>query len=884
MTDCTFDDRKCETFISTLFVIAHCDLIDMLSRRRASEKRKQKNAEKREQKEKEKKAEEERKKVEEERKLKREKQKKRDHAARKFGEIFSDLSAGKKLEKRIYRENGGDTNDRYHKHVSELTFNLSKNGDLLNKVLQGEVTLKQLSKMSNEELAPKNLAEERKQRDEQFKKENTLQTKMVFGKVMDGQQLLGNRDDINDDKYGTKEEDVAMEDPIDTVHTVDTANTVGTTVVSTVPAVQPPTVQPPTTPHQETAKNVDTINTPNGTPSVSDTSTPSMSTPITPQTPQSNHLNDRDRIENNHLKAPADPSNAVVSSPSTAGGTPPSSVSPMTPRKQPERTVDRTQYANGSGAVSSRHRDGDRMDSNHKIPRNGTSNGHRSSHYDRRDRDYDRMDRRDRDRDRDRDRHRDRDYNRDRDRDRDRDRNRGDHRSDDRSDHRIDRRSDHRNEHRSDHHKDRRNGHIPKTPSTPKRETFDSNKMTELLRSCKSRIKVKPPPKPVDEGPLRIQRDSSDEEDAMDQEEVETTVLPPPPPPAEFQYPPSNGSSSKRDNVWSGSLKKSSQEKAFNLQFHHIGGQSTMLKRVIPKSLQINGRMKFKDISSCLADLVKVTRSKFTVILKAKCDPKQFVKSTETAKDSKDSKDDKESKEEADNEMESRNRYDDIVRECRTNKRGLVVDMKKTKAKIKIILMPSIKDTDSEFDVKALQKLWKCSLPKTDDLWALLTVYTKDKDTERTPGRESRSTGKPSSRSRDKVNGSRNERRERDRDRDRERGDHRDRERHSDRHSESDRERSSEKEARVREDRRRRHDDKGRDREREKERGRDRRGNHENREHKDSRREKERDRERDRSRREHRNGDRRDGDRARDRNKEERLRDSHRNSSSSSRR
>ena len=188
----------------------------------------------------------------------------------------------------------------------------------------------------------------------------------------------------------------------------------------------------------------------------------------------------------------------------------------------------------------------------------------------------------------------------------------------------------------------------------PKPEKFDKNQMAALLKRCKTQVK-QARPKPVeDDVPLQIKSDSSDEDDMNDEEDdIQMTVLVPPPPPAEFGYgashqksnsnsnsnsnstsnsssnsnssssSSSNGNSKSRPqnthsnsngshnnkskpmdkskNIWTGSVKRSSSDTPFTLSLSFVSGKETRLKSVIPKSLQINGRLNFKQISSCLA-------------------------------------------------------------------------------------------------------------------------------------------------------------------------------------------------------------------------------------------------------------------------------------------
>ena len=91
-----------------------------------------------------------------------------------------------------------------------------------------------------------------------------------------------------------------------------------------------------------------------------------------------------------------------------------------------------------------------------------------------------------------------------------------------------------------------------------------------------------------------------------------------------------------------------------------------------------------------------------------------------------------------------RNIYKEIIKECRT-KKAAIVGMKDTKARIKVMFLPCFRGQfrDSQFDIDSLHKLWKCSLPRSDDLWALLTVYTKDGPLK--PSQKTHPTSTPSS-------------------------------------------------------------------------------------------------------------------------------------------
>merc|ERR1712129_619324 len=203
-------------------------------------------------------------------------------------------------------------------------------------------------------------------------------------------------------------------------------------------------------------------------------------------------------------------------------------------------------------------------------------------------------------------------------------------------------------------------------------------------------------------------------------DDIEMNTIPLPPPPNAFTCQTVKPKKVIRNekNVWNGTIhrvindKNKKLTKAMDLSFRIVGGKEVKLKAIIPKSLQINGRLKFKDVSSCLNDLSKVARSKFTVVLSAKCLTDKYLKE-----------------------------YEQIIEECRSSKRALMIDMKKTKAKIKLILLPTFADNEY-FDVDALQKLWKCRLPKSENLWALLTIYnSSDKEKYEKSRHSSRSSG-----------------------------------------------------------------------------------------------------------------------------------------------
>eukprot|EP01084_Bolivina_argentea_P270251 459487_1 len=158
-----------------------------------------------------------------------------------------------------------------------------------------------------------------------------------------------------------------------------------------------------------------------------------------------------------------------------------------------------------------------------------------------------------------------------------------------------------------------------------------------------------------------------------------------------------NRKSDRNDNknIWNGWIKKGSQDERFSLSLFCIGGKDTELKKVIPiKDLKINGWTEFEVISNKLRDLYRFSGSKYTIVLAGKCENDKY-------------------KEE----------YNGIIKYCMENKKVAVIDMK-IDAKMKMYLLPPFNNRDKNvFDVDTLEKLWKCSLPKIDDLWALLTVY-----------------------------------------------------------------------------------------------------------------------------------------------------------------
>ena len=423
---------------------------------------------KREEKKKQKEAEEKEKKIREE---KKKKQNIRRNTRRKFEQIFKQKKAGENMEKRIYKASGSEINDAYHQKTKDLAYNLEKNKELLNKVLNGIITLKKLSTMTNEELASKDLSEERKQREEKFKKENTLKEKMVFGNVnIQHKQLLGHRDDINDDKYGRKDDG----------------------------------------------------------PDIDELENGASSTMIT--------------NNNKTKKSPSPTPGSILSST-------PSTVCTVDSTSNKQRYDDQNEASSSSTSTPKTHSHSNSPSSplNNSFSNNRNSNKPDTNNFD-------------------------------------------------------------VNHHRNGHNK------IPK--KAPPKKKFNPKEMTQILKSCQSK-KSQTNIKTFDDRPsLKIQRDSSDDDDDdMNEDEdddVQMTILLPPPPPAEFGY----GSKQshlndnhqdkikridKSKNIWTGSVRKSSSDKPFTLSLYPIGGKDVKLKSVIPKNLQINGRLKYKDISSCLS-------------------------------------------------------------------------------------------------------------------------------------------------------------------------------------------------------------------------------------------------------------------------------------------
>ena len=82
----------------------------------------------------------------------REKRKRRKAVAARFEGIFSDKRGGAKLEERVYKDSGNEINAIYLFKANDLALALERNKELLQKVLNGKITLKQLARMSDDEL------------------------------------------------------------------------------------------------------------------------------------------------------------------------------------------------------------------------------------------------------------------------------------------------------------------------------------------------------------------------------------------------------------------------------------------------------------------------------------------------------------------------------------------------------------------------------------------------------------------------------------------------------------------------------------------------------------------------------------------------------------
>ena len=104
----------------------------------------------------------------------------------------------------------------------------------------------------------------------------------------------------------------------------------------------------------------------------------------------------------------------------------------------------------------------------------------------------------------------------------------------------------------------------------------------------------------LDDVPLKIKRDVSTEDENDDEDDgMNIELPPPPPPPSSFDYRSDSPARSVK-NVWNGTIhrvvndKSKKVSKSLDLSFKIIGGKEVKLKAVIPKILQINGRLKFK--------------------------------------------------------------------------------------------------------------------------------------------------------------------------------------------------------------------------------------------------------------------------------------------------
>jgi len=119
----------------------------------------------------------------------------RARAAENLGKILGGTEYGEALEKRIWNFTGGKLSSKYGNKVRELLYTLENVAEIKEKVLNGKISLKRLAKMSTEDLASSELAEKRKKMQEEAMAQSIVKEKHFLGRR--GQTaLLGDRNDV----------------------------------------------------------------------------------------------------------------------------------------------------------------------------------------------------------------------------------------------------------------------------------------------------------------------------------------------------------------------------------------------------------------------------------------------------------------------------------------------------------------------------------------------------------------------------------------------------------------------------------------------------------------------------------------------------------------
>eukprot|EP00494_Astrolonche_serrata_P001731 UN01737 len=115
-------------------------------------------------------------------------------AAKNFGDILQGEPYGQALEKRIWSFSNGDRRV-YANRIREILFTLRGNAEIKQKVLNGEISLKRLAKMSTEDLASSELTKTKRAAKETMQ-QIIVKKKHFLGKRGDTLNLLSERNDI----------------------------------------------------------------------------------------------------------------------------------------------------------------------------------------------------------------------------------------------------------------------------------------------------------------------------------------------------------------------------------------------------------------------------------------------------------------------------------------------------------------------------------------------------------------------------------------------------------------------------------------------------------------------------------------------------------------
>jgi len=149
--------------------------------------------------------------------------------------------------------------------------------------------------------------------------------------------------------------------------------------------------------------------------------------------------------------------------------------------------------------------------------------------------------------------------------------------------------------------------------------------------------------------------------------------------------------------VWVGRIKDAHSKKTFDLAVKYVAGTKMVLRKLFPKTMTTNGRIRFENVDSVLPMLKKKSQSKSHLMVKVSCKRK-----------------------------DQRKDYDRVFEKYEDANRGMVIDMK-SKYNFKMYIFPPRFDADEcQIDLESVRDIWGTDPPEGQP-WGYVLYYHKKK-------------------------------------------------------------------------------------------------------------------------------------------------------------